>query len=125
MNIFDLYALPTDARGWRLLPNGNRVMLGNGVHLGNHVQLGNWVKLGNGVHLGNEVQFSHTPTQIQCHPYLVYQAGPDLIAVGCIQHPLAYWRSGEPEELAYHPECLPWEPYADAIRYVADHMVQP
>jgi hypothetical protein len=47
----------------------------------------------------------------------VYPYSWGKIGVGCIIHDLNYWLQ-TPAELAEHPECLPWEPYARAIALV-------
>jgi hypothetical protein len=96
---------------------GDYVTLGNGVLLGNGVRLGNGVQLGDHVRLGNGVHYKTTPLQVQCHPYIVYPYSLKEIGVGCIVHPSAYW-DNEPEELAEHPECLPWSNYLEAIEMV-------
>ena len=49
MTIDEIYALPVDDDGWRILPNGYRVKLGDWVTLGDGVKLGNWVWLRDGV----------------------------------------------------------------------------
>ena len=105
MTVEEIYALPINQYGWRVLPTGN------------------WVKLGNGVTLGNGVKLSETPCQVQCHPYGVYPHSTDRIGVGCIVREIAYWeRERDPDELAEHPECQPWENYRDAIGLVAKWM---
>ena len=40
MTIDEIYALPVDDDGWRILRNGYRVKLGDGVTLGTEVRLG-------------------------------------------------------------------------------------
>jgi acyl-[acyl carrier protein]--UDP-N-acetylglucosamine O-acyltransferase len=105
---------------------GNRVTLGNDVKLGNGVKLRNWVTLGNGMKLGDGVTFDETPLQIQCHPYLVYPFSKTEIGVGCVIHEIDYWlKSGIPEELAAHPECLLWDAYKKAIIMLAEWMGHP
>ena len=47
MTIKEIYAIPANGAGWRVLPSGNWVKLGDGVTLGDDVKLGNGVKLGN------------------------------------------------------------------------------
>jgi hypothetical protein len=51
MTIKELYAIPVNDSGWRVLPKGNYVTLGEGVKMGEGVRLGNYVKLGDGVKL--------------------------------------------------------------------------
>jgi hypothetical protein len=48
---------------------------------------------------------------------MVYPYSFTEIGVGCIVHPIDYW-DNEPDELADHPECLPWAPYQRAIELV-------
>src|SRR3990167_7185482 len=61
MKVSEIYTISPNEKGWRVLPNGNRVNLGNGVSLGDRVSLGDgvnlgdWVSLGNGVSLGDGV----------------------------------------------------------------------
>jgi hypothetical protein len=75
--------------------------------------------------LGDGVTFDETPLQIQCHPYLVYPFSKTEIGVGCIVHEIDYWiKSDIPEELAAHPECLPWDAYKKAIIMLAEWMAQ-
>ena len=105
MTIEEIYAIASNAEGWRVLPNGNGVKLGDGV------KLGNWVT------------YKKTPLQIQCHPYIVYPHSPRRIGVGCVMHDIDYWlREQDPAELAEHPECQPWSTYRAAIALVAAHM---
>jgi hypothetical protein len=55
MTTAELYAIPVQQNGWRVLPTGNYVTLGNCVKLGDGVKLGNYVKLATGVKLGDGV----------------------------------------------------------------------
>ena len=125
MQIEEIYAITPDADGWRILREGNHVRLGSDVKLSTAVTLGDWVKLGDGVtlgdgvRLGDGVSYESTPTQVQCHPYIVYPYSLSRIGVGCVVHDLEYWRRGEPAELANHPECRPWDRYMAAIELVA------
>ena len=40
MTVEEIYAIPPNGDGWRLLPSGDWVKLGDGVKLGNGVTLG-------------------------------------------------------------------------------------
>jgi acetyltransferase-like isoleucine patch superfamily enzyme len=55
MRVQDIYAIPPDSDGWRLLPNGNKVMLGDSVKLGYDVQFGQYVSVGSGTRIGSFV----------------------------------------------------------------------
>ena len=86
MTVEEIYALPVNQYGWRVLPTGNYVKLGYDVTLGDGVKLGNGVKLGDD---GTEFQWS--PLQIQGSRHLVYVAGPNIIGVGCVRESAAWW----------------------------------
>ncbi len=62
MTVEELYALPVNGDGWRVLANGNWVKLGDGVTLGDEVTLGNRVTLGDEVTLGNRVKLGNGVT---------------------------------------------------------------
>ena len=98
MTIDEIYALPVDDDGWRILPNGYRVNLGDGVKLGDWVWLrdgvdvGDGVTLGDWVTLGNDgVSFAFSPLQIQGSRHLLYVAGPSVIGIGCERHSAEWW----------------------------------
>jgi len=86
MTIEEIYALPVNQYGWRVLPTGNYVTLGYDV------KLGNGVKLGDGVTLGDDgLDFQWPPLQIQGSKHLLYVAGPVIIGVGCVRETAAWW----------------------------------
>lgn len=80
MTTQELYALPINQYGWRVLPTGNYVKLGDGVKLGNYVTLGD-----------DGLIYNWSPQQIQGSKHLLYVAGPNIIGVGCIRHDAAWW----------------------------------
>lgn len=117
MTVEEIYALPVNQYGWRVLPTGNYVKLGDGVRLGEGVKLGAYVTLGDGVtlcdcvRLGEDVTlgegvklgagvtlgddsktFTWSPLQIQGSRHLLYVAGPTIIGVGCIRESASWWR---------------------------------
>ena len=72
MTTQEIYALPVNGNGWRVLPSGNYVKLGNYVTLGDYVTLGNYVTLGDGVKLGIVCGSMHT----------AYVSSPGVISIG-------------------------------------------
>jgi UDP-3-O-[3-hydroxymyristoyl] glucosamine N-acyltransferase len=62
MTTEEIYALPVNGNGWRVLPSGNYVKLGKGVKLGDGVKLGNYVTLGDEVTLGDGVKLGNYVT---------------------------------------------------------------
>ena len=86
MTIDEIYALPVDDDGWRILPNGYRLNLGEGVKLGTEVRLGDWVTLGD-----DGLSFAFSPLQIQGSRHLLYVAGPSVIGIGCERHSAEWW----------------------------------
>jgi len=52
----EIYAIPVDEAGWRMLPNGGSVKLGNNVSIGDNVVLGQHVRIGNNVIVGDNVE---------------------------------------------------------------------
>ena len=80
MTIDEIYALPVDDDGWRILPNGYRVKVGDGV------RLGDWVTLGD-----DGLSFAFSPLQIQGSRHLLYVAGPSVIGIGCERHSAEWW----------------------------------
>ena len=47
----ELFAIPADGDGWRLLPDGNRASIGNGASIGDGASIGNGASE-NGVEIG-------------------------------------------------------------------------
>ncbi|HVJ09293.1 MAG TPA: hypothetical protein VM554_13005 [Acidisarcina sp.] len=48
----ELFALPVDEYGWRVLPDGDEVKIGHGAHFGISVSLGDEVRIGNETSIG-------------------------------------------------------------------------
>ena len=67
MTIDEIYEIPVNGQGWRVLPNGNYVTLGDGVTL------------------------EHSPIAVQGPYYLVTLVGPNTIQAGCQIHSFAHW----------------------------------
>ena len=106
--------------GWHVSPTGERVYIGDGAEIGAGAKIGDEAKIGAWAEIGDRAEIKHTPFQVFCSPYLVYPHSSTQIGVGCIVHDLAYWmRPEDPDELADHPECLPWGNYRLAIELVA------
>ena len=82
----EIYAIPTNGNGWRLLPSGDYVKLGNNVKLGNGVTLGDYVTLGNGV------TFITSPLAVQGPRYLMVNVAKGIIQAGCQVHTFAHWQ---------------------------------
>ena len=84
MTTQEIYALPVNGNGWRVLPSGNYVKLGNGVTLGNDVKLGNYVTLGDYVTLGNYVTLGDgVKLGIVCGSmHTAYVSSPGVISIG-------------------------------------------
>ena len=74
MTVVEIYALPVNQYGWRVLPTGNYVKLGDDVTLGDD---------------GKE--FIWSPLQIQGSRHLLYVAGPMIIGVGCVRESAKWW----------------------------------
>ena len=79
MTTEQIYSIPVDGKGWRVLPSGNYVKLGNGVTLGNDVTLGNGVKL------------AASPLAVQGTKHLAVNTGAGLIQIGCHTRTFAQW----------------------------------
>jgi len=86
MTAEEIYTVPIDVYGWRVLPSGNDVKLGDGVTLGDDVKLGEKVKLGN-----DGLDYPSSPLQIQGSRNLLYVAGPSYIGIGCVRHRSKWW----------------------------------
>src|SRR5579875_2585986 len=95
------------------------VKIGKRANIGDWVSLGHRVKINADMSVADKIEFTNTPLQIQCHPYLVYPYSWREIGVGCVIHTIDYWLAGPPRELAWHPECRPWSNYMEAIKMVA------
>ena len=68
MTIEEIYAIPVNGEGWRILPNGNKVRLGqnvtapygiNGAQIGNGARIGNEAQIGNRAQIGTDAQFGN------------------------------------------------------------------
>jgi len=53
MKIEDIYKIVADENGWRLLPNGNHILLGVSAKIRASVQIGNWAQIGYRAQIGD------------------------------------------------------------------------
>ena len=112
MTIEEIYAIPLNGAGWRVLPNGNWVKLGNGVKLGNEVKL------------GDEVTLTKTPLAVQGSRHLATHAQPGILQIGCLVLPLAEWQARYAEigkENGYPEEEI--AEYARIIEFIATNAI--
>ena len=91
MTTEQIYSIPVDGKGWRVLPSGNYVKLGDEVKLGNYVTLGSYVTLGDYVTLGNGVTLAASPLAVQGTKHLAVNTGAGLIQIGCHTRTFAQW----------------------------------
>ena len=73
MTTEQIYSIPVDGKGWRVLPSGSYVTLGNGVTLGNYVKL------------------AASPLAVQGTKHLAVNTGAGLIQIGCHTRTFAQW----------------------------------
>jgi predicted acyltransferase (DUF342 family) len=113
MTAEEIYALPTNEFGWRVLPNGNRVQIGNNVHIGadvyigadvridndvyigtgvqigNNVHIDDLVQIGNGVHIGADVHLDYNrPLMCIYGSYVGNEYAQGVVRIGCELHPI-------------------------------------
>ena len=101
MKIAEIYAIPVDKDGWRLLPGGNRLMIGpnvqapDGINLsiiGQGVSIGEGASIGQGVRIGERAEFKKSPLAVQGSRGIAIQHSPGKIAVECEVHTYAQWK---------------------------------
>lgn len=68
MTVQEIYAIPPDRDGWRVLPSGNGVRLGNGVTL------------------------HSTPLAVQGTKHLATNGEPGTIQIGCLVKTFSQWK---------------------------------
>ena len=65
MKIEEIYAIPADGDGWRLLPNGNKLMLGDNIQapygldiarIGERASIGAWARIGAWASIGERAR---------------------------------------------------------------------
>ena len=106
MTIAEIYAIPTDGDGWRLLPNGKKVRFGAGINwssanidarVGNYATVGDDATVGNGATVGDDARvgngavFAKSPLAIQGTRHLACQSAPGVISIGCQTHAFEHW----------------------------------
>ena len=112
MNLEQIYAIPVDGDGWRLLPNGKRVKLGaritwngeaidasvgngasvgDGARVGDGASVGDYASVGNGASVGNDARFDKSPLAVQGTRHLACQSAPGVITIGCCTFSFEHW----------------------------------
>ena len=87
MKIDEIYAIPTDGNGWRVLPNGNNLHLGSDVISAiDLAEIGAWAKI------------PQTPLAVQGSCHLVMNNAPGIIQVGCKRFTFAEFQAASCEE---------------------------
>ena len=111
----ELFALPIDGDGWRLLPDGTRAMIGarasigerasigawatigawasigTGASIGERASIGAWATIGAWAMIGERARFDSSPLAVQGSRHLVTQHSAGTIAVGCEVHTAEGW----------------------------------
>ena len=101
MKIAEIYAIPVDEDGWRLLPGGNRLMIGpnvqapDGINLsfiGDGARIGERAIIGERARIGDGAEFKKSPLAVQGSRGIAIQHSPGKIAVECEVHTYAQWK---------------------------------
>ena len=87
----ELFALPIDGDGWRLLPDGTRAMIGARASIGERASIGAWATIGAWAMIGERARFDSSPLAVQGSRHLVTQHSAGTIAVGCEVHTAEGW----------------------------------
>ena len=121
----ELFALPVDGDGWRLLHDGNRVSIGNGASIGSRASIGNGARIGEWARIGDGASIKISPLAVQGTGHLVTQHSKGKISVGCKVHTHEIWL-GHYKEIGknngYTPEQI--KEYGKILRFVIDNGVE-
>ncbi len=98
MTIEEIYALPVDGKGWRILPNGNRLHIGTNVQslidlskVGSGAVIGLDAVIGPCAVIGEKSVHLFSPLAVQGSRHLAGNYAPGIIQIGCQRHSFAYW----------------------------------
>ena len=87
----ELFALPIDGDGWRLLPDGAWARIGDGASIGEWARIGERASIGAVARIGESARFDNSPLAVQGSRHLVTQHSAGKIAVGCEVHTAEEW----------------------------------
>ena len=98
MTLEEIYAIPMNGNGWRVLPNGNWLHIGTNVKSEiDLAEIGSYAKIGSGAEIGSYAKLAEksvhekSPLAVQGSRHLAgnYQTG--MIQVGCQLHTFEFW----------------------------------
>ena len=107
MKIDEIYAIPADGDGWRLLPNGNKLMLGDNVQAPyglDIARIGAWARIGEGASIGewaripSKIKWDFSPLAVQGTRHLVTNCAPGQINIGCKFFTFKEFQESTPKE---------------------------
>ena len=87
----ELFAIPVNGDGWRVLPDGDRASIGDWARIGDWASIGNEAQIGNEARIGDWARFQKSPLAVQGTRHLVTQHSAGMIAVGCEVHTNEEW----------------------------------
>ena len=103
MKIEEIYAIPTNGDRWRLLPNGNNLLIGANVSAPygfDIASIGEWARIGEGARIGDKVQWLKSPLAVQGTRHLVTNCAPGQINIGCHIFTFEKFQQATPAERA-------------------------
>ena len=119
MKIEEIYAIPADGDGWRLLPNGNKLMLGDnvqapygldiarigeearigeGASIGEGARIGEWARIGARARIPSNIKWDFSPLAVQGTHHLVTNCAPGQINIGCKFFTFKEFQESTPKE---------------------------
>ena len=113
MRIEEIYAIPADGDGWRLLPNGNKLMLGDNVQapygldiasigawarIGARASIGEGASIGAGASIPSKIKWDFSPLAVQGTRHIVTNCAPGQINIGCKFFTFKEFQESTPKE---------------------------
>ena len=125
MKIEEIYAIPADGDGWKLLPNGNKLMIGANVQapdgldiarigdsarigdkasIGEGASIGAWASIGEGASIGagasipSKIKWDFSPLAVQGTRHIVTNCAPGQINIGCKFFTFKEFQESTPKE---------------------------
>ena len=113
MKIEEIYPIPADGDGWKLLPNGNKLMIGANVQapdgldiarIGDSARIGDKASIGEGASIGagasipSKIKWDFSPLAVQGTRHIVTNCAPGQINIGCKFFTFKEFQESTPKE---------------------------
>ena len=97
ISIKAIYAIPVDGGDWRLLPNGDGLMIGPNVHAPEGLDL---ARIGESASIPEKIEWKFTELVVQCTRHLVTNCASGQISIGYEFFTFEQFRNATKEERA-------------------------